>query len=76
MKCGAGGEHERHAQQGDAARPHKRNHVGQHHEVAEALEALARGNKRIARKAGAPAQRRWTGEPDRRRMVYAFSLID
>jgi len=76
MKRGVGGEHQRHAQQGDAARPHKRHHVGEHDEATEALEALARGNKRIARKACAPAQRRWTGEPDRRRLVYALSLAD
>jgi hypothetical protein len=76
MKRGAGGKHQRHAQQGDAARPHKRHHVGQRHEVAEALEALARSHKRVAHKARTPAQRRRPGEPDRRRMLYALGLTD
>ena len=76
MKRGAGGEHQRYAQHGDAARPHKRHHIGEHHEAAEALEALARRDKRVARKARAPAQRRWTGEPDRRRLLYALRLTD
>src|SRR4029077_7351794 len=73
MKRGAGSEHKWHAQHGDAARPHKRQHVGEHHEAAELLETLARGDKRIARKAHAPAQRSRTGQPDRRRIVGALS---
>ena len=76
MKRSAGGEHQRHAQHGDTARSHKRHNIGKHHETAEALEALARSDQWVARKARSPAQRPWTGEPDRRRLRYALGLTD
>ena len=76
MKRGAGGKHQRYAQHGDAARPHKRYHIGKHHEAAEALEALARRDQRVACKARTPAQRPWTGEPDRRRLLNTLRLTD